>query len=285
MKRSFLQDLETSLRLAGKAPATVRAYVACVKDFVRYAGVSVSRLGSLHIGCFLAHLTLERGLEPSTVKVYVYAVRFLFEVTLERPEVVSKLKAPRVTPKPVLVLSRDEVVRFLDGFRSVTYRALACLVYGTGMRIGEALSVKVQDIDSARGVINVLHTKVRRPRVARLSPALLEVLRQYWRATRPPQPYLFPGRDPRRPLEQTIVQSAFKSAARSAGLTKVVTPHILRHTFATHLLEAGVDIHTVQLLLGHANLAATLRYLHVSTAHVAGRITPLHPLLGGGRDQ
>ena len=186
-----------------------------------------------------------------------------------------------MSPKPVLVLSSDEVVKFLDGFRTLTYRTIAGLVYGTGMRISEALSVTVHDIDAARGVINVLKTKVRRPRVARLSPALLEVLRQYWRATRPPKPYLFPGRDPTRPLEQTIVQAAFKSAARSAGLGKVVTPHILRHTFATHLLEGGVDIHTVQLLLGHANLAATLRYLHVSTAHVAGRLVPLHPLLGG----
>lgn len=276
----ILQKLETELTVAGKARRTVESYVACARDFIAHAGVSASRLGSEDLARFLEHLSEKRCVAPSTVKVYVYAVRFLFEVTLKRPSLVANLKAPRVTPPPVVVLSGGEVVKLIESFRSRTQRTIACLLYGTGLRISEALAVTVHDIDAARGVIVVPKSKVRRPRVARLSPALLTELRSYWRATRPPGPLLFPGLDARVPLNQATVQHAFKKAGVAAGLSKTVTPHVLRHTFATHLLEAGTDIHTVQLLLGHANLSATLRYLHVSTAHLAGRPAPLHPLLG-----
>ena len=279
MKGSYLQQLEAALTVAGKAPATVHAYTACVKDFIAFAGVTASHLGRAHIACFLVHLRDERHLEPSTVKGYVYAMRFFFEVVLGRPELVANLKAPRVTPKPIAVLSPDEVVKLFDGFRSRVYRTVACLIYATGLRISEALALTIDDIDAQRGVIVVHKTKVRRPRLVRLSKALLHLLRCYWRDVRPAKPLLFPGLDPTVPLNQATLQGAFKAAARDAGLHKVVTPHVLRHTYATHLLEAGVDIHTVQLLLGHANIAATLRYLHVSTAHLAGRPSQLHPLL------
>ncbi len=279
MSKSFLDDFASALALAGKARATVHAYVGCVRDFIKFAGVSVSHLRREHLVHFLVHLRDERRLEPSTVKVYVYAVRFLFEVTLKRAEVVSQLKAPRVTPKPIPVLSPDEVLRFLDGFRSRVHRTIACLLYATGLRVGEALALTIHDIDAQRGIIVVHRTKVRRPRIVRLSKALLELLRSYWRDVRPPKPFLFPGLDPTIPLNQSSVQGAFQAATRDTGLLKPVTPHVLRHTYATHLLEGGVDIHTVQLLLGHANIAATLRYLHVSTAHIAGRPIQLHPLL------
>lgn len=278
--RSFLEKLSSELTVAGKAPSTVHGYVACAREFVLHADTSVSRLGRDHIARFLVHLSEERGLAPSTLKVYVYAVRFLFSVTLGRPSLVRHLKAPRVTPPPAVVLSPAEVERFFAGFRVRTYRTLACLLYGTGVRLGEGLALTVADIDASRGVIRVTKTKVRRPRMARLSDALLSELRSYWRAVRPPGPLLFPGQDPRVPLNPTTVRQAFKRAAEDSGLPKAVTPHVLRHTYATHLLEAGVDLHTVQLLLGHANLSATLRYLHVSTAHLAGRLAPLHPLLG-----
>lgn len=279
MKGSFLQDLETGLQLAGKAPATVHAYVGCVRDFLAFADVGVSRLRRDDIARFLVHLAGERQLEPSTVKVYVYAIRFMFEVTLGRSSMVKELKAPRVTPKPIVVLSPDEVERLIASFRSRVYRTIASLLYATGLRIGEALALTVEDIDAARGVIVVRNTKVRRPRLARLSQALLALLRSYWRDVRPRKPLLFPGLNPAVPVNQSTVQGAFKVASRDAGLHKEVTPHILRHTYATHLLETGTDIHTVQLLLGHANIAATLRYLHVSTAHLAGRVRAPHPLL------
>lgn len=278
MKSSNLREFETALTVSGKAPSTVHAYTACVRDFLRFAGVNLSRLRRDHVAQFLVYLT-KRRYEPSTVKVYVYAIRFLFEVTLARADVVENLKAPRVTPKPIIVLSPDEVLQFFDAFNSRVYRTVACLLYATGLRIGEALAVTVDDIDAKRGVIAVHKTKVRRPRFVRLSKALLELLRNYWRDSRPPKPFLFPGLDPTVPLHSSTIQGAFQVAARDARLHKPVTPHVLRHTYATHLLEGGVDIHTVQLLLGHANIAATLRYLHVSTAHLAGRTIELHPLL------
>jgi len=279
MKRSFLREFETALTVSGKAPSTVRTYTACVRDFLEFAGVSLSRLRREHVAQFLVHLAEQRRHEPSTVKTYVYAIRFLFEATLARADVVENLKAPRVTPKPIIVLSPDEVLKFFDAFDSPVYRTIACLIYATGLRIGEALALTVHDVDAKRGVIAVHKTKVRRPRFARLSKALLDLLRNYWRRCRPPLPLLFPGLNPTVPLNQSTIQGAFQVAARDAGLHKPVTPHVLRHTYATHLLEGGVDIHTVQLLLGHANIAATLRYLHVSTAHLAGRTIELHPLL------
>jgi len=279
MKRSNLREFETALTVSGKSRSTVHSYTACVRDFLRFAGVNLSRLRRDHVAQFLVHLAEERRHEPSTVKVYVYAIRFLFEVTLDRADVVENLKAPRVTPKPILVLSPDEVLQFFEAFHSRVHRTIACLLYATGLRVGEALALTVHDIDAKRGVIAVHNTKVRRPRFVRHSKALLELLRNYCRDSRPPVPFLFPGRDPTVPLNQSTVQGAFQAAARDARLHKTVTPHILRHTYATHLLEGGVDIHTVQLLLGHANIAATLRYLHVSTAHLAGRNIELHPLL------
>ena len=207
--------------------------------------------------------------------------QFRAQITLRKPAIVEGLKAPRVSSKTVVVLSPDEVARFLGGFRLPIYFAIASLLFGTGMRLGEALAVTVDDIDAARGVITVRHTKTRRPRVVRLTPELLRRLRDYWRATRPTRPLLFPGTDPTRHLDSSAVQKVFKRVATEVGLGKRVTPHVLRHTYATHMLEAGVDIHTVQLLLGHATLYMTLRYLHLSTAHLAGRQTPLPPLLAG----
>ncbi len=279
MNESFLFDFGTALTLAGKSRATVHAYVGCVRDFIKYTGVDASDVAPEHISRFVTHLAHERRLEPSTIKVYVYAVRFLFEVTLSRAELVSDLKAPRVTPKPIPVLSPNETLRFIESFRSRVHKTIASLIYATGLRVGEALALTINDIDAQRGVIVVRNTKVRRPRLARLSKALLELLRNYWRDVRPTKPLLFPGLDPKVPLNQSSVQGAFQAATRDARLHKPVTPHVLRHTYATHLLEGGVDIHTVQLLLGHANLAATLRYLHVSTAHIAGKSIQLHPLL------
>lgn len=283
MKPESLSELRSDLEVAGKSPRTCAAYTACVRHFAEHVGAHGDILRDsatrAHVAAFMNHIAQERRLSPSYVKIYTYALRFYFEVTLRQPAVVAGLKPPRVTPKAVVVLSPEEVGQLLAAFRSPTYYAIASLLYGAGLRLGEALAVTVADIDASRGVVVVRHTKTRRPRVARLSAELLGRLRAYWRAVRPPLPLLFPGTDPARPLDATAVQNAFRRAAADAGLSKHVTPHVLRHTFATHQLEAGVDIHTVQLLLGHASLYTTLRYLHLSTAHLAGRRLPMPKLL------
>ena len=279
MKSKLFDSMMIDLKVAGKAPRTCESYSACVCHFAERLDVPLALATRDDVAAFVSYIARERRLAPSTVKIYTYAIRFCFEVTLRKPWVVDGLKAPRVTPKAVVVLSPDEVTRLLQSFRSPTYYAIASLLYGTGMRLGEALAVTVDDIDASRGVIVVRHTKTRRPRVARLTDELLRRLRAYWRATHPARPLLFPGTDPTRHLDPTAVEKVFKRVAADAGLSKHVTPHVLRHTYATHLLEAGVDIHTVQLLLGHTTLYSTLRYLHLSTAHLAGRPTPLPPLL------
>jgi integrase/recombinase XerD len=278
--QEILAALETDLSLSSKSPSTCTTYTACVRYFTAYIGKSLTQTERSDVVRFVRHISQERRLTPATVKTYVCALLFAFRVTLGRPDVVDGLKAPRVTPPLAVVLSPDEVSRLLASFRAPTYVALSRLLYATGMRLGEALAVTVDDIDAARGVIRIQHTKTRRPRVARLSACLLEVLRSYWREVRPPRPLLFPGRDPSRPLDPTAVTRAFHRAALSANISKSVTPHVLRHSYATHLIEGGVDIHTVQLLLGHASLSTTLRYLHLSTAHLAGRRPALSPLLG-----
>jgi integrase len=145
--------------------------------------------------------------------------------------------------------------------------------------LGEALAITIDDIDASRGLIVVRHTKTRRPRVVRMSSELLARLRSYWRARRPPRPFLFPGLDGTRPIDPSAIQRGLKRVAIAAGITKRVTPHVLRHSYATHLLEGGVDLHTVQLLLGHSSIFMTLRYLHLSDAHLAGRPTVLPSLL------
>lgn len=278
--RDILSSLSTDLRLAGKSESTCSTYVSCVRSYVEYLGKSLVRSERSDLGRFVTHLGEQRRLSPSAVKCYVCALVFVYRVTLKRPEMVEGLRSPRVTAPLVVVLSPSEVSQFLSSFTSPTYRALSKLLYGTGMRLGEGLGVRVDDIDASRGIIRVQHTKTRRPRVVRLSPCLLGELRNYWREVRPARPLLFPGKTPGQPLVASAVQRAFQRATERSGLSKAVTPHVLRHSYATHLLEGGVDIHTVQLLLGHASLSMTVRYLHLSTSHLAGRRAELSPLLG-----
>jgi integrase/recombinase XerD len=278
--QEILSSLAIELGLTGKSASTCVTYTGCVRYFSGHIGKSLTEVDRSDVARFMTHIVQERKLTSSTVKTYVCALLFAYRVVLGRADVVVGLKAPRVTPPLAVVLSPDEVMRLLGAFRSPRYVGLAHLLYGTGMRLGEALSVTVEDIDAARGVICVQHTKTRRPRVVRLSAPLLEVLRAYWRKVRPPRPLLFPGLNPTQPLTKTAVTRAFRRAARDAGINKPVTPHVLRHSYATHLIEGGVDIHTVQLLLGHASLDTTLRYLHLSTTHLAGRRPVLSPLLG-----
>jgi integrase/recombinase XerD len=271
MKPKLHPQMLADLRAAGKAPTTCTTYGWCLAHFAQFVHTPLSAVTRDEVVKFVSHLAYQRRLAPSTIKQHVYALRFFFEVTARRPEVVAGLNAPRVTQKVPEVLSGNEVMRLLESFHSLTHYTIASLLYATGLRISEALALTVHDIDAERGLITVRHTKTRRPRVVRLSAELLARLRRYWHYTRPPQPLLFPGNDPTRPLNSSTVQRAFRRAVMDAGLRKHVTPHVLRHTYATHMLELGTDIHTVQMLLGHASIQNTLRYLHVSTAHLAGR--------------
>jgi site-specific recombinase XerD len=279
MKPKLLESMMANLTIACKSPRTCEAYAASIMQFLAHAGVPNNKLSREHIAAFINHLVHQRRLAPSTVVIAVVALRYFFEEVLHRPKLVVGLTAPRVTVKPIEVLSIEEVTRLLEGFESVTHYTIASLLYGTGMRLSEGLAVTELDIDDARGVIVVPYTKNRQSRVARLSRELVQRLRTYWRVKRPKSPLLFHGVDPTRPMNVTAVERAFKAAAAKANLRKRVTPHIMRHSHATHLLEAGVDLYTVKQLLGHRCIESTVRYLHVSTAHLSGQRVPLHPLL------
>jgi site-specific recombinase XerD len=276
---AFIESLSHDLIVSGRSEKTSVTYAGCIRTFERGIPVPLDRVEREHIARFLQDLAQARRLASSTIKNFVHALRFFYAQTMRRPDLVDGLRAPRITQRPAVVLSLDEVARLFDCIRCSSHFAIASLLYGTGMRLGEATSVTISDVDAARGLIVVRHTKSRRPRVVRLTQELLGILRDDWRARRPPKPLLFPGLDATGPVDPTGVQRALQRAAAAAGITKRVTPHTLRHTYATHLIEGGVDLHTVQLLLGHSSLFTTLRYLHVSNAHLAGRPIVLPSLL------
>jgi site-specific recombinase XerD len=271
--------METDLKLRNLRPATQESYLRCAKALAKFHRRSPTDLGGDEVKAFLLHLRDVRKLSPSTLKVHVAALKFLYEVTLQRPEVVRSIPSPRVPEKLPQILSGTEVEALLGAVSSVKYRALLMTTYGAGLRIGETCRLKSADIDSKRMVIRVQEGKGGRDRYAMLSPRLLQVLREYYRQVHPEPPYLFQGQQPGEPIQADSVRSVLKEVVRECGITKPVTPHILRHSFATHLLESGTDIRTIQVLLGHRSLRTTQRYAQVSTGLISRTASPLD-LLG-----
>jgi site-specific recombinase XerD len=190
------------------------------------------------------------------------------------PERIVYARDPRKLP---VVLSADEVVRFLEAVSSLKARVALTTAYAAGLRVSEVVGIKIADIDSRRMVMRIEHGKGGKERYVMLSKPLLAILRSYWRLARPPV-FLFPGRTPDKPIEPTVLHAACRSAVKAAGLDKRVSVHVLRHSFATHLLESGVDIRIIQVLLGHENLSTTARYTRVSTQVIANTASPLDRL-------
>lgn len=279
MSEKLLSKTMTDLAISGKSSGTCATYVSCIEQLYEYVDKPLSMLTREDIVAFMQHATHVRMLAPSTLRILGVAIRFFCRVTLNRPRLVDGFKTERVTVTPVTVLSVSEVDKLINALSSPTHYAIASVLYGTGMRLSEALAITVDDIHAERGIITVPHSKTRQPRVARLSLELVTRLRNYWRLRRPQSSLLFHGRNPSTPLCQTQIQFAFRRAGESVGLRARVTPHVLRHTHATHLLESGVDLFTVQKLLGHTYIESTLCYLNVSTSHLAGERIELPPLL------
>jgi integrase/recombinase XerD len=202
------------------------------------------------------------------------ALRFLYKVTLKRDWAPDDLPMPKRPFKLPIVLSPDEVFRFLSCVDYRKHRTILTTIYATGLRVSEATHLKVTDIDSERMMLRVDQGKGRKDRYVMLSPRLLEELRAYWKVTRP-TPWLFPGDIPGQPISRDAVGQACQKAHRAAGIAKPITPHSLRHAFATHLLEAGTDVRRIQLLLGHRSLATTSRYLKIATSTVCATVSPL----------
>lgn len=274
---NWQKRMKADLEAGSYSPRTREHYLASARRFVERQHRAPEQLGQPEIRAYFEAARKREKRSASWLKLHMAGVRFLFAVTLARPEEVAWLRWPRVPAPLPVVLSGQEMLALLSAISSPLYRATAMTMYGAGLRITEACRLEVGDIDSRRGVIHV-RGKGGRPRYVMLSDTLLRALRGYWAANRPPRPYLFPGPDPRKPIDARSVREAIRTAVITAGLTKKVTPHVLRHSFATHLHELGTDIRTIQALLGHASLRTTMRYIGVSRATVARTESPLDVL-------
>ena len=227
---------------------------------------------------YLLHLTNDRRLAASSIIVTVSALRFFYTVTLKRPWVVEDdMPAGKQAKKLPVVMSQDEVARFLAAVDNLKHRVILTVCYATGLRISEAVCLKPDAIDSRRMVIRVEQGKGRKDRYVMLPPRLLELLRDYWKRTRPGT-WLFPGNRPDRPVHPLTINRTCREVRAQCGIGKPVAPHSLRHAFAVHLLEAGTDLRTIQLLLGHRNLSTTAQYLMIATSKVCATASPLESL-------
>ena len=266
---------------------TTRKYLRVVSDFAKHFGKSPDKLGPNELRTYQAYLLRERKVTPGTVVNWVAALRFFFVKTLKRHQFRDFLPYPQDRRRLPTVLSREEVSRLINAAGTLFRRTLLMTLYGTGMRRSELARLKVGDIDSPRMILRVVAGKGGKDRDLPLSPALLETLREYWR-WRKPKLYLFPTRTRRQRLDEPIsdktVWIACSEAAHRAGIRKHVTPHTLRHSWATHLLEAGTDLRTIQVLLGHGDLETTAQYLHLSQRHLQTVVNPLDSLALSGTE-
>jgi len=275
------QKMLEELRRRNYSHRTAKAYIRIVREFAEYFHQPPDKLGPEQIRQYQAHLFQAKKLAPATVSQYVSALRFLFVKTLRRHFLAEHIPFPKAHKRLPAVLSPEEVARLIDSARNLYHRTLLMTLYSTAMRRAELCRLKVRDIDSQRMMIRINQGKGRRDRDVPLSPKLLDTLRVYWRWMQPTT-YLFPGTVKRVradvPISVNSVWLACRQAAQSAGISKRISPHSLRHSCASHLLEAGADLRTIQVLLGHSRLEHTLVYLHLSTKHLQAVPNPLDQL-------
>jgi integrase/recombinase XerD len=262
LRQRFLDDL----RLRNYSPRTLETYVSCVARFARHCQRSPDQLGPEEIRDFLLHLR-EQGVSWSLFNQMVSALRFLYGVTLGRTEQVPFIPFGKKPKRLPCVLSPEEVLRLLEATPPGLYRTLFQTTYACGLRLNEVIHLQVIDIDSARRVLHVRQGKGNKERLLPLSERLLDELRVYWRHFRP-RPWLFPRRSGEQPVHENSVQKLCQRLVKQAHITKPASFHTLRHSFATHLLEAGVDVRTLQKLLGHSSLSTTAHYLHLTNNHL-----------------
>ena len=273
LRQRMLEDLQ----IRNYSASTVRAYILRVAEFAKHFGKSPDQLGAEHIREYQLFLTKEKRMSQSAYIQTVCGLRFFFTHTLNRQVSIEHIPLPRYERKLPIILSREEVKALLEAPRSLIHRAILATMYASGPRVSEVAKLTVCDIDSGRDAIWIRGGKGRKDRQTLLPPKLLELLRLYWRWKRP-KDWLFPGGTPGQPISCKSIFLACRRAAQAARISKTIHPHSLRHAFATHLLEAGVDLRKIQILLGHANLETTARYLHVADTAVRSTTSPLELL-------
>jgi integrase/recombinase XerD len=270
------------LRRRNYAPGTIRSYMVTFEQFRDFCGKSPTYAGAEELRRFQLHMLRKKKLAANTVAMRTSALRFLYKKVLRRADLaMDDLPLPKTERKLPTVLSPDEVRRLICSAVTPMHRAILMVLYATGARRAEASVLKVTDIDSERMLVHIRQGKRRRDRDVPLSRSLLEALREYWLIARPAV-YLFPSstghRGPKRPITDKVVWYAVRRAAECAGLKQKVGPHTLRHSFATHLLESGTDLRTIQLLMGHSRLSDTTLYLQLSGRHLRAARNPLDQL-------
>lgn len=270
--------METDLKLGGYSPSTRKIYLLYARQFVRYHMRSPAEMGEEEIREYLLHMVEKRRISRETYRQIRAALIFLYTVTLKRPTEVDHLPVRRNKVKLPVVLSGTEVQTLLDAIHSGKYRAIMMAQYAGGLRISEACRLRPEDIDSKRMVIHIHAGKGGRDRYTVLSERFLFHLREYYREYHP-EGWLFPGKTEEGHASPETSRRVFRTAIATTGISKKVTPHVLRHCFATHLLESGVDIAVIQSLLGHGSLRATEVYTHISVEHI-GRVKSPLDLLG-----
>ena len=269
LRRRMLQDMG----IRNLAENTQLSYLQQVSAFANHFHRSPDALGPEQVREYQVHLVEGRKLAVSSICIAVSALRFLYKVTLKQPWAPDDIPMPKKPFKLPVVLSPEEVMHFLASVDNRKHRTILMSAYAAGLRVSEATHLKVSDVDSQRMVLRVDQGKGNKDRYVMLSPRLLGELRSYWAAARP-RSWLFPGDTPARPITAGAVEQACQKARRACGITKPITPHSLRHAFATHLLEAGTDVRRIQLLLGHRSLATTSRYLKIATSTVCATVSP-----------
>lgn len=272
------QKMENDLKLGGYSLSTRDNYLRSGQKLADYFNCSPKKLDLSHVQQFLLHLIEEKKLGPAGHKMYVAGLKFLYGVTLELPQIAARLVYPRVPYTLPEVLSGSQVQTLLEAVTPLCHRAVVVCTYASGLRISEACRLQVGDINSQRDVIHVHGGKGKRDRFVPLGPALLGFLRHYWKTARPQGPLLFPSSGASGCVTPDAVRDSLHQATEKVALGRRVTPHLLRHTFATHLLEQGADLRTLQVMLGHSSIRSTARYTHISSERIARTGSPLDTL-------
>ena len=282
-RRIMLEELQRR----NFSPTTIRSYLYAVERFARHFKCRPDRLNHTHLRSYQAHLLRTGQLQPKTVRLHVSALRFFFVKTLRRRYLLDDTPYPKAPQRLPSILSVEEMARLIEAADGLYHRTMLMVLYSTGMRSAELLQLHVADIDSRRMLIHIRHGKGGRDRYVPLSSTLLATLRVYYRWMRP-QTWLFPGTVHNwradKPITKRVLWNAVVIAAERAGLRKRISPHLIRHSYATHLLESGADLRTIQLLLGHVEVRHTVLYLHLSQKHLQAVANPLVALTISGPD-
>ena len=273
LKQRMLEDMQLKNFSAG----TQRSYIHYVTGYAYHYNLSPAKLGLDDVRNYQLHLIDQRQLSPNSINCFLSAVQFLYTVTLDMPWSKAQFGRMKVPEKLPVVLSEEEVLAFFEHVGILKHRAVLMLCYGSGLRISEAVSLKLENIDSKRMLIHVQQGKGAKDRYTVLSHRLLILLRAYWRIQKPAD-WFFPGTKAGTHIQPATIQEMCRDAARLAGITKRVTPHVLRHSFATHLLESGSDTRVIQVMLGHSRIDTTARYTSVSPQTISRTGSPLDRL-------